>query len=67
MKIVKLVESLAEDEKKLLYMCNVRPILNTRALFSDATEKFRNPLCPHSPRNLSFRCSAFPAHVRTLH
>jgi len=26
-----------------------------------------NPLCPHSPRSLSFRCLAFPVHVRILH
>jgi alpha-glucosidase len=55
MKIVKLVESLAEDEKKLLYMCNVRPILNTRALFSDATEKFRNPCEPEPGDEVKLR------------
>ena len=55
MKIVKLVESLAEDEKKLLYMCNVRPILNTRALFSDATEKFRSPCEPEPGDEVKLR------------
>lgn len=55
MKIVKLVESLAQDEKKLLYMCNVRPILNTRALFSDATEKFRSPCEPEPGDEVKLR------------
>ncbi len=46
MKIVRTVENLTTDEKKLLYMCNARPALNTRALFSDVTERYRTPSEP---------------------
>jgi len=31
------VENLTSWERKLLYMCNARPTINTRALFSDAS------------------------------
>ena len=55
MKIVKMVESLADDEKKLIYMCNVRPILNTRALFSDATESYRSPCEPKPNDEVTLR------------
>ena len=40
------VENLASWEKKLLYMCNARPTINTRALFSDVTEDYRSPAEP---------------------
>lgn len=43
MKVVKSVELLAQSEKKLMYMCNVKPTLNMRALFSDTTQDYRNP------------------------
>lgn len=43
MKIVKSVEELALNDKKLLYMCHARPTLKLRALFSDATENYRSP------------------------
>ncbi len=43
MRIVKSVETLSEDGKKLLYMSNARPILKMRALFSDTTENYRYP------------------------
>ncbi len=35
------VENLTSWERKLLYMCNARPTINTRALFSDATKDYR--------------------------
>ena len=38
------VENLTSWEKKLLYMCNARPTINTRALYSDVTEDYRSPL-----------------------
>lgn len=40
------VENLTSWERKLLYMCNARPTINTRALFSDATNDYR---CPAEP------------------
>lgn len=43
MRIVKSVETLSQNEKKLLYMSNARPILKMRALFSDTTENYRYP------------------------
>ncbi len=43
MRIVKFVENMGVNDKKLLYMCNTRPTLKMRALFSDATENYRKP------------------------
>lgn len=43
MKIVKWINSLDANEKKLLYMCNTRPVLKPRALYSDGTEDYRIP------------------------
>ena len=34
---------MSEWQKKIFYMSNVRPILKTRALFSDATKDYRSP------------------------
>lgn len=46
MKIEKSFDELTDIEKKLLYLCNLRPVLNLRALFSDATMTYRNPTEP---------------------
>ncbi len=43
MRIVRSVETLSENGKRLLYMCNARPILKMRALFSDTTSNYRYP------------------------
>lgn len=43
MKIVKWINSLDANEKKLLYMCNTRPVLKPRALYSDGTGDYRIP------------------------
>ncbi len=43
MRIVKAVDSMKLEYKKLLYMCNTRPVFKPRALFSDATENYRMP------------------------
>ena len=43
MKIVKWVNSLDANEKKLLYMCNSRPVFKPGALYSDATKDYRMP------------------------
>ncbi len=43
MRFVKSVDNMTDNEKKLMYMCNARPVLKMRALFSDATKEYRNP------------------------
>lgn len=43
MRLVKSTEELEANEKKLMYMCNTRPVLKMRALFSDGTEDYRIP------------------------
>jgi alpha-glucosidase len=42
-RIVKRVNTLDVNEKKLIYMCNSRPVIKPRALYSDATAEYRNP------------------------
>ena len=37
---------LGKNEKKLLYIQNMRPVLNRDAFFSDETEGYRNPAEP---------------------
>lgn len=46
MEIIKRSDKLLEMEKKQLYISNVKPILNQRALFSDGTVAYRNPPQP---------------------
>jgi alpha-glucosidase len=46
MRIVKTVDNMAANSKKLLYMCNARPTMHMGALFSDATEEYRIPAEP---------------------
>ncbi len=43
MRIVKRVNTLDANEKKLIYMCNTRPIIKPRALYSDGTDYYRHP------------------------
>ena len=40
------LNGLIENEKKIFYMQNMRPLLNKNALFSDETEGYRNPVEP---------------------
>ena len=40
------LSTLRENEKKLLYIQNMKPVLNRGALFSDETEGFRTPAEP---------------------
>ena len=37
MRIVKAIENMTASNRKLMYMCNTRPVLKTGALFSDVT------------------------------
>ena len=46
MEIIKRSDKLLEMERKQLYISNVKPILNQRALFSDGTMAYRNPPQP---------------------
>lgn len=46
MKINVDIEDLTPNDKKLLYMCNVHPAIDSRALFADATESYRRPAEP---------------------
>ena len=41
MRIVKAIENMTASNRKLMYMCNTRPVLKTGALFSDVTEEYR--------------------------
>ena len=47
------VENLTSWEKKLL--CNARPTINTRALYSDVTEDYRSPAEPMSGDTVKIR------------
>ncbi|MDO5382561.1 MAG: glycoside hydrolase family 13 protein [Eubacteriales bacterium] len=49
------VENLETWKKKLLYMNNVRPTLNMRALFSDVTEEYREPAEPMAGDTVKIR------------
>lgn len=55
MKIVKSLEDITQNEKKQLYLCNVKPVLNFRALFSDSTKAYRNPPQPDKNTQVSIR------------
>ena len=55
MKIVKTVENMTANQRKLLYMCNARPTLKTGALFSDVTEEYRSPAEPEPGQIVKIR------------
>lgn len=55
MKVVKSFEDVSDNEKKLLYLLNVRPVLNLRALFSDTTKTYRNPPEPGMNEQVTIR------------
>ena len=46
MRITGEMGNLAAWEKRLFYMCSARPTLHPRALFSDVTSDYRNPVEP---------------------
>ncbi len=46
---------MSEWQKKIFYMSNVRPILKTRALFSDATKDYRSPEEPQAGDTVTIR------------
>ena len=55
MRIVTSTEGLAEDERKMRYLYNARPILNPKALFSDATKEYRDPAQPLENEDVTIR------------
>lgn len=55
MKITMTAENLPQNKKKLLYMCNVRPTIKMRALFSDATIDYREPVEPKAGEQVVIR------------
>ena len=55
MKISRTIENLSEIQKKLIYMCNVRPTIKMRALFSDATIRYREPEQPKAGEQVTLR------------
>ncbi|MDO5402047.1 MAG: glycoside hydrolase family 13 protein [Eubacteriales bacterium] len=55
MKITKTIENLSDTQKKLIYMCNVRPTIKMRALFSDATSRYREPAEPKAGEQVVLR------------
>ncbi len=55
MRIIKELEELSSAEKKLFYFTNVKPVLNRRALFADATAEYRNPPQPDVNEEVVFR------------
>ena len=63
MKITIPFDNLNIEDRKLLYMDNVRPLLRVEALFHDATEFFRSPSQPlaNSTVRLRFRTARYNA------
>lgn len=55
MKIIKEMSSLSKSSKKIFYMMNAEPCLNRRALYSDATEEYRNPVQPDKNDEVTIR------------
>ncbi len=57
MRIIKGIDDMSVIDKKIFYFSNMRPVLNRRALFSDATKEYRNPPepMPDSDVVISFR------------
>ena len=43
MKITKNLSGLSKNEIRSTYFSNMKPILNDRAMFADATEEYRSP------------------------
>ncbi len=57
MEIIRNTENMSFFEKTFYYLLNVRPVMNSRGLFHDATEQFRIPCEPqkNSEVTLKFR------------
>lgn len=55
MRILKTIENMPANQKKLMYMCNARPTLKVGALFSDATREYRIPAEPEPGQIVKIR------------
>ena len=55
MEIFKNTDNMPAFEKALYYLINVRPVLNSRGLFHDATEQFRIPCEPDPDSDVVLR------------
>ncbi|MDD6570815.1 MAG: glycoside hydrolase family 13 protein [Thermoflexaceae bacterium] len=54
---------LSDEQKKLFYMSNVKPVLNRRALFSDETENYRIPAEPDYNEEVTIRFRTYRYNV----
>ena len=55
MNLIKNFDYMSRDEKSSLYLYNMRPVLNSRGLFHDCTEDFRNPSEPEKNSDVLIR------------
>lgn len=55
MRIIKDFDAMSEIDKKIFYFSGMRPVVNTRALFSDATKDYRNPPEPEPDSDVLIR------------
>ncbi len=59
--ITKKLENLSNTDKKRIYMSNMKPVLNDKAMFSDATAEYRRPAEPQANEyvTLKFRTAKY--------
>ena len=55
MKITKNLSGLSKSEIRSIYFSNMKPILNDRAMFADATEEYRSPEEPSEGDEVTLR------------
>ena len=67
MRIVKAIENMTASNRKLMYMCNTRPVLKTGALFSDVTEEYRIPAEPQPGDTVKLRLRTGRYNVDTAY
>lgn len=46
MEFIRNFDYMSREEKTCMYLINMRPVLNSRGLFHDCTEEYRNPSEP---------------------
>ena len=66
MEIKKRFEELPIYEKNWLYLTNMRPVLNSRALFHDATEDYLIPCEPEKNSELTIRFRTLKYNVEQV-
>ena len=49
------IHNLSQYERKQIYIASMRPVLNKRALFSDATSQYLNPMEPEAGEEVTVR------------